>query len=79
MNVPDGYVPAFGVPYAYSRIVGRREYKECPRCGLMIEAKARKDFESHSGIEYARHYEAEHAAADGRILVDGKWYVKVEA
>jgi uncharacterized C2H2 Zn-finger protein len=76
VNVPDGYIPAFGVPYARAVIQGRKEFKECPRCGALIRSVALKDFESRSGIEYAEHYEAEHAIADGRILVDGVWYEK---
>ena len=78
MSAPEGYVPAFGVPYANSVIVGRMEAKECPFCGRIIESKIRKDFESFSGEEYAKHYEAQHAIGDGRILVDGEWYMKDE-
>lgn len=76
MTAPEGYVLAFGIPWAREEFVGRRFYAICPRCGLRIEQVERKDFESHTGREYAEHYDAEHAVADGRILVDGEWYEK---
>jgi uncharacterized Zn finger protein (UPF0148 family) len=73
VNVPDGYVPAFGVPYARQNEDGT---VTCPNCGKRIRQTERKDFESFTGHEYADHYDAEHAADDGRVLVDGEWYEK---
>ena len=69
--IPEGFVPSFGVPYARANEDGT---KTCPRCGANIRQTQRKDFESYSGSEYADHYDALHALADGRILVDGVWY-----
>lgn len=55
---------SIGVPLA------RREFKDgkcfatCPECGLVIELKVKKDFESYAAIEYGEHYEAEHREAE---------------
>jgi hypothetical protein len=74
-TVPAGYRPAFGVPYARAVMVGgNAEGKECPRCGKVIVTTQRKDAESFSGVAYAEHYDREHAADDGRILINGQWY-----
>jgi uncharacterized C2H2 Zn-finger protein len=71
------YRPAFGVPYARAGVRGRNGTATCPRCGLVIVLRERKDFESMTGSEYAEHYNAEHATDDGRVLVDGVWYEPV--
>lgn len=72
--VPEGYVPAFGVPYAAWVESSGGFAKRCPRCRAIIPAKVRKDRESFTGEEYARHYEEQHAAGDGWVLVMGEWY-----
>lgn len=77
MSAPEGYVPAFGVPYARAVIEGRKEFKQCPNCGELIGATQRKDFESFSGREYAVHYEQQHALEDGWLNVDGEWFQPV--
>lgn len=73
MTAPEGYVLAFGIPYAYQN---EDNTVTCPFCGARIREVERKDFESFTGREYAEHYTREHAVDDGRILVDGKWYKK---
>ena len=78
LATPEGYRLAFGVPYARVVMSGRAQGQECPRCGKVIISRKRKDFESFTGSEYAEHYDAEHAAADGRIFVAGRWWEPVE-
>lgn len=56
-----------GIPYVPSTFEGRREYITCPRCGLKIEQVARKDRESHSHVEFADHFIAEHPDDPGII------------
>lgn len=80
------YRPAFGIPYApqigvtkaVAKLFGSPVAAVCPRCGKDIPLIERKDFESYSGVEYADHYNAEHAVADGRVLYDGVWYEPIE-
>lgn len=71
-KTPEGYMPVFGIPYARQNDDGT---VTCPKCGERIRQGERKDFESFSGREYATHYEAEHAEADGWVRVDGAWFV----
>lgn len=50
------------IPYARHILTGRRSgHVICPTCGLKIDLVKRKDRESFSGIEYARHYQAAHS------------------
>lgn len=35
-------------------------FGKCPFCGLVIELKKRKDFESFTGQEVEKHYEEKH-------------------
>lgn len=57
----------FGIPYAHEYMVTTVDgdlvawVARCPVCGLFIELREMKDQESHQGVEYARHYEVEHA------------------
>ena len=50
-----------GIPYARRVEIDGAWYSICPRCEAKIELRERKDFESHSGREYAEHFAAEHA------------------
>lgn len=74
-NAPEGFRLAFGIPYARANGDGS---VTCPRCGERIVETERKDFESTTGSEYAVHYDANHAVADGRIEVDGFMYEPIE-
>lgn len=62
----------FGIPYAPEFMVTTVDgdfvawVARCPVCGAFIELREKKDFESNTGSEYARHYEVEHARA--RVL-----------
>lgn len=38
---------------------------QCPECDAFIEEKEQKDFESHTGREYAEHYRFFHASKTG--------------
>lgn len=51
------------MPLARREIIDGKCYAFCPECGLKIELKTRKDFESYAAIEYGEHYEAEHREA----------------
>lgn len=53
---------SIGIPYAPREITEAGTFVTCPECKMRIELLVRKDGESFSGIEYARHYEAAHAA-----------------
>lgn len=75
MGPAPAYRQTMGVPYATENDDGSQT---CPRCGESI-VSARKDFESYSGREYAAHYLALHAEADGHIQIDGVWYEPVGA
>jgi rubredoxin len=55
-----------GVPYARRSEDGRSA--TCPVCGATIALIERKDFESMSGAEYARHYTAAHGIEVREIL-----------
>ena len=56
------------IPYAYHHEVVTIDdvpvhvawVVQCPVCGAFIEEKEKKDFESHTGSEYAEHYEQQH-------------------
>ena len=52
---------SIGIPYAFRHVKGGKVYAECPVCGEHIELRTRKDFESFTGDEYARHYMKHHA------------------
>jgi hypothetical protein len=60
-------VADFGIPYAYHYTVVDIDdhfvanVVKCPVCGVYIEEVERKDEESHSGVEYAEHYEQQHS------------------
>ena len=73
-ETPDGLEPILGIPYAHQVVVHRRLFAVCPRCSRQIELPGRKDFESASTDAYATHYFAEHAAADGLVQRDGRWF-----
>lgn len=51
------------VPYARREQVGNQWFAICPVCNERIELFHMKDFESHSAIEYARHYQRQHKEA----------------
>ena len=55
----DGAEVVF-VPYVPSSFEGNREFITCPECGLKIEQRERKDFESHSHAEFADHFVSAH-------------------
>jgi hypothetical protein len=74
MATSDDLEPILGIPYAYQAIVGRKTFAVCPRCAEQIELVKRKDFESASSDAYATHYLAAHAAADGLVQRDGRWF-----
>jgi hypothetical protein len=48
------------IPYASTKFEGSKAFTVCPVCSKKIRLVERKDEESHSGIEYARHFEAAH-------------------
>ena len=74
MTTSDKLEPILGIPYARQEIIGRQIFAVCPRCASQIELSRSKDFESASSDAYAAHYFAEHAAADGLIQRDGRWF-----
>lgn len=48
------------IPYAPTVFEGPKAFNVCPVCDVKIELRARKDEESYSGAEYARHVELWH-------------------
>ncbi len=50
-----------GIPYAKLELLGGKAFVTCPKCSARIQLHERKDRESWTGIEYAKHYEVHHA------------------
>lgn len=55
---------AIGIPHAKTVFVGPSAFAVCPVCADRVALFERKDEESWSGVEYARHYEAKHAVPE---------------
>jgi hypothetical protein len=53
-----------GIPYAMREMRGRNTFAICPICKASILLTEQKDWESHTGDEYATHYAAEHAGTE---------------
>lgn len=55
---------SFGIPYAEQGIDAETglTFAKCPECDARVVLWERKDSESFTGIEYQRHWEAEHSA-----------------
>ena len=58
-----------GVPYARQKVLNGKVYCICRSCGQDIELSKRKDSDSFSTEEYARHYD-ECSAARARRIAD---------
>ena len=60
-SAPSKRVPGLGIPYASHDFDPNGDrYVTCPVCHERVDLVERKDFESMTGIEYARHYEQKH-------------------
>jgi len=51
---------SFGIPYASTNFDKSGAYIVCPICKVVIRLTSRKDFESFSGDEYAKHFAKNH-------------------
>ena len=55
---------SLGIPYAREFGAGGKRFALCPICDTSVELKIKKDFESYTGEEYAKHYERMHHGRD---------------